>query len=138
MRTSCICCGHALIYTNTGREYSITYLSTRDEACILGLFHRGKQYKVTSRFIDLGLLLAKQLITRRWEMPDPSALPSWTQSLLVWSQAESTVLHREYNPVLYKYPIANAWDAIVSELYALVSGAADAATRRLQQSPRSC
>lgn len=41
------------------------------EVCILGLYPRSKKNRATSRFTDLGLVVAKRLITKRWKHTDP-------------------------------------------------------------------
>lgn len=50
----------------------------RWETCILHLYSRSKKHKVTPRFLDVGLAIAKRLITRRWKAPH--VLP-WRQSV---------------------------------------------------------
>ena len=85
------------------------------EMCILGLMHRDKKHKATSRFIDLGLLTAKRLITKRWKSPEPPSATAWAMSMTNWAQAESAALHTEDTNKLRKYPIAENWDAILSE-----------------------
>ena len=85
------------------------------EACILGLLYRDKKHKAISHFIDLGLLSAKRLITKRWKSPESPATTAWATSLIIWAQAESAALHREETKKLCKYPTAEKWDAILSE-----------------------
>lgn len=88
------------------------------EICILGLYKRTRTNRTGCRFRDLGLIVAKRLITKRWKQRDPPEALHWELSMEVWAQAESTSLHREETAGLRKYPIAQAWDAMLRLLRA--------------------
>ncbi|KAJ1105769.1 hypothetical protein NDU88_003174 [Pleurodeles waltl] len=65
------------------------------EVCILGLFPKGKMLKSTSRFLDLGLVVAKRLITHKWRAPESPTCEAWARSFSVWASAEYAALRRE-------------------------------------------
>lgn len=80
------------------------------EICLLGLYRRQKKHKVTNRFIDLGLIVAKRLITKRWKAPDPPPARAWYHSMICWAQAESVALQRQDAIGIRKTPLAVAWE----------------------------
>ncbi|KAJ1130089.1 hypothetical protein NDU88_008445 [Pleurodeles waltl] len=86
------------------------------ETCILGLFPRGKKLKAMSHFLDLGLLMAKCLITRKWWYPEPATYEAWAQSLSVWVRAECVALRHEDVLGLRKDPLAAQWELMLADL----------------------
>ena len=85
------------------------------EACILHIQHTHKKNRTITRFIDLGLLLAKRLITKHWKDEVAGGIEAWRGSMMVWAQAESTTLHTEETKGLCNFPIAATWDLILAE-----------------------
>lgn len=83
------------------------------EVCILGLYKRQKKHRATNRFIDLGLITAKRLITKRWKSTDPPPAQAWYQSMSCWAHAEGVSLRREDALGWRRFPVAAAWDAIL-------------------------
>ena len=95
----------------TGREIPRT-----DTCCLLLTMRRGREFRAMTRFIDLGLLLAKRLLTRGWKAPVPPHIDAWVNSVRAWAQAESTTLHTEELRGLRKFPIAECWDKMLADL----------------------
>lgn len=102
--------------TNALMKSTKTQIAFTCEVCILGLYVRTKKMKVNSRFKDLGLIVAKRLITRRWKNPTPPTALSWEKSLVVWAWSESIALQREETAGLRKNPIAQSWDQLLQAL----------------------
>ena len=65
--------------------------------CVLGMIPRPGTSKVTSRFIDLALIVAKLQITRQWKCRTGPKWGAWTKELLKWARAEGIALHRTMN-----------------------------------------
>ncbi|KAJ1123080.1 hypothetical protein NDU88_001553 [Pleurodeles waltl] len=83
------------------------------ESCILGLFPRDARNRAAARFLDLGLITAKRLITRRWKSSDPPFERAWKSSFEVWAGAEGVALAREDALGLRKYPLSISWEAML-------------------------
>ncbi|KAJ1135334.1 hypothetical protein NDU88_001774 [Pleurodeles waltl] len=75
-----------------------------------------KKLKVTSRFLDLGLVVAKHLITRKWQVPEPPTYEAWAHSISFWASAEYTVLRHEDTLALRKYPLETQWKLMLADL----------------------
>ncbi|KAJ1155340.1 hypothetical protein NDU88_008070 [Pleurodeles waltl] len=86
------------------------------EACILGLFPRGKWHRAAVRFTDLGLITAKRLVTRRWRSSDPPSVQAWKCSFEVWTGAEGVALKREEVLGLRKFPLSAGWEELMLRL----------------------
>ncbi|KAJ1127879.1 hypothetical protein NDU88_006272 [Pleurodeles waltl] len=86
------------------------------EVCIMGLFPRGKKLKATSRCLDLGLVVAKRLITRKWRAPEPPTYEAWACSFSVWASAEYMALRRGDALGLHKYPLAAQLELMLADL----------------------
>ena len=95
----------------TGRKLPQTW-----ETGLLGIQRRDKKHRATTRFIDLGLLLAKRLITKYWKANTAPLIPAWIKSITTWAQAKSAALHTEEIKGLRKYPMASFWDAVLTKL----------------------
>ncbi|KAJ1163576.1 hypothetical protein NDU88_004034 [Pleurodeles waltl] len=79
------------------------------ESCILGLFPRDTRNRAAARFLDLGLITAKRLITRRWKSSDPPVERAWKSSFEVWAGTEGVALAKEDALGLRKYPLSVSW-----------------------------
>ena len=77
---------------------------------------RGREFRASTRFIDLGLLLVKRLLTKSWKAQEPPLIGTWFKSVRAWAQAESTTLHIEELRGLRKFPIAECWDKMLIDL----------------------
>ncbi|KAJ1210138.1 hypothetical protein NDU88_005506 [Pleurodeles waltl] len=89
------------------------------ESCILGLFPRDLRNRAAARFLDLGLIMAKRLITRRWKSADPPVERAWKSLFEVWACAERVALAREDALGLRKYPLSVSWEAMLACLRSL-------------------
>lgn len=118
---------HMLWHCPDVREYWANVTSTlatctsRDihllwEAHILHLFSRNQKHRAATRFLDLGFIVAKRLITKRWKSPTAPHTIARRRSLLNWARAEGVALHREDLLGIRKFPLAHHWDAMVSSL----------------------
>ncbi|KAJ1093105.1 hypothetical protein NDU88_006214 [Pleurodeles waltl] len=83
------------------------------EVCILGLFPRNMRLKATFHFLDLGLVVAKRIITRKWWSPEPLTFEAWARSFSVWAGAECTALRRDDVLGLHKYPLVAQWELML-------------------------
>ena len=75
-------------------------MTDRDIPCIpegylLGLYARLKTKQVTTRFIDLVLIISKSQITRNWKSAKGPNYKVWLKELEKWAEAEGALLHRE-------------------------------------------
>ncbi|KAJ1112959.1 hypothetical protein NDU88_001219 [Pleurodeles waltl] len=70
--------------------------------------------RAAARFLDLGLITAKRLITRRWKSSDPPAERAWKSSFEVWTGTEGVALAREDALGLLKYPLSVRWEAMLA------------------------
>ncbi|KAJ1162460.1 hypothetical protein NDU88_002928 [Pleurodeles waltl] len=77
--------------------------------------------RAAARFLDLGLITAKRLITRRWKSSDPPVERAWKSSFEVWAGAEGVALAREDALGLRKYPLplSVSWEAMLACLRGL-------------------
>ncbi|KAJ1169437.1 hypothetical protein NDU88_001330 [Pleurodeles waltl] len=89
------------------------------ESCILGLFPRNTRNGAAARFLDLGLLPAKRLISRWWKSSDPPVVRAWKSSFEVWAGAEGVALVREDALGLRKYPLSISWEVMLACLRGL-------------------
>lgn len=58
--------------------------------CLLHWFPHTTKTKVTSKFIDLGLLLAKREITH-WKSQEGPSIRRWKVELVKWAESEGTI-----------------------------------------------
>ncbi|KAJ1215883.1 hypothetical protein NDU88_003490 [Pleurodeles waltl] len=86
------------------------------KACILGLFPRSKRHRAEVRFTDLGLIVAKRLVTRRWKSPGPLPVQAWRCSLEVWAGAEGTALKKEEVLGLCQFRLSTGWEELMMQL----------------------
>ncbi|KAJ1120369.1 hypothetical protein NDU88_008539 [Pleurodeles waltl] len=86
------------------------------EASILGLFPRSKRHRAEVRFTDLGLIVARRLVTRRWKSSDPPPVQAWKRSLEVWAGAEEVALKREEVLGLRQFPLSISWEEMMIRL----------------------
>ncbi|KAJ1171049.1 hypothetical protein NDU88_002920 [Pleurodeles waltl] len=75
--------------------------------------------RAAAQFLDLGLITAKRLITRRWKSSDPPVERAWKSSFEVWAGAEGVALAREDALGLRKYPLSVSWEAMLACLRGL-------------------
>ncbi|KAJ1160868.1 hypothetical protein NDU88_001358 [Pleurodeles waltl] len=66
----------------------------------------GKKLKATTCFLDLGLIVGKRLVTRKWRSPELPTNEAWIRSFSVWAGAEYTALRHEDAMWLRKYTLA--------------------------------
>ncbi|KAJ1209617.1 hypothetical protein NDU88_004991 [Pleurodeles waltl] len=95
----------------TARKIPFTW-----EACILGLFPRSKRHRAAVHFTDLGLIVAKRLVTRRWKSPDPLPVQVWSRSLEVLAGAEGAALRREEVLGLRQLLLSTGWEELMIRL----------------------
>ncbi|KAJ1127702.1 hypothetical protein NDU88_006095 [Pleurodeles waltl] len=86
---------------------------------ILSLFPRDARNRAAARFLDLGLITGKRLITHRWKSSDPPVERAWKSSFEVWAGAEGVVLVRENALGLRKYLSSVSWEAMLACLQGL-------------------
>lgn len=87
-------------------------------ACMLHWFPHTNKTKVTSKFLDLGLLLAKRELTKNWKSRQGPNVEHWKAELTKWAASESTVrfqLARRFNSEK-ALEAAQAWEALVALL----------------------
>ena len=90
----------------------------------MGMRIRNKKNRCAERFVDLGMVVAKRLITRKWKAPN---ILAWERSMAVWAGAESSVLGIEETKGLRKFPIANEWAEMLGILETNISRTGSAA-----------
>ncbi|KAJ1170988.1 hypothetical protein NDU88_002859 [Pleurodeles waltl] len=86
------------------------------EVCVLGLFPRGAHHRATTRFLDLGFVTAKRLITRSWKSAEAPSVLAWKRSFTTWWGAEGVALRSEDALGLRKYPLSDSWDVMLAHL----------------------
>ncbi|KAJ1142952.1 hypothetical protein NDU88_009264 [Pleurodeles waltl] len=94
------------------------------EECVLELFPRGERHRAEVRFTDLGLIMAKRLVTRRWKSSGPPSGQAWKCSFEVWAGAEGVALKREDVLGLRKYLLSDSWEEMLLRLRNMSGGAA--------------
>lgn len=77
--------------TDTLAEVTDRDLDPTMAYCILHWFPHTVKTKITSKFIDLGLLLAKRLITIRWKDRHAPSTHVWKAELIKWAESEGTL-----------------------------------------------
>ncbi|KAJ1124424.1 hypothetical protein NDU88_002885 [Pleurodeles waltl] len=75
-----------------------------------------KECRAEVRFTDLGLIVAKRLVTHRWKSPDPPSVQAWRRSLEVWAGAEGIALVREEVLGLRQFPLSANWEGLLLRL----------------------
>ncbi|KAJ1141716.1 hypothetical protein NDU88_008044 [Pleurodeles waltl] len=96
---------------NTARRIPFTW-----ESNILGLFPRSKRHTAEVHFTDLGLIVARRLVTHRWKSPDPPPVQAWRRSLEVWVGAEKAALRMEEALGLGQIPLSISWEEMMIRL----------------------
>ena len=86
--------------------------------CLLGGFHRPAPKKVTNRFIDLALVLAKRQMTKYRKSKKEPLFEVCQLELVKWATAESEVFHGEAERGLRKPELPQAWDTMLLALRA--------------------
>lgn len=86
--------------------------------CILHWFPHTSKNKITSKFIDLGLLLGKRNITTHWKATQGPSLARWKAEFIKWAECEGVVrlqlAHRAGSDKAKDG--ARAWEALVVAL----------------------
>ena len=85
-------------------------------AIALGIFKQPKQSKLSTKFINLALILALKLITGSWKSKNAPRFRHWNTEFIHWAKAEYTLLFTDESKGLRKYPIASGWDALILQL----------------------
>ncbi|KAJ1166806.1 hypothetical protein NDU88_007202 [Pleurodeles waltl] len=125
MRWSCppLCCYWKAVVgclsECTARRVPFTW-----EACILGLFPKGNRHRAEVRFMDLGLITAKRLVTRMWKSSGPLSVQACKCSFEVWAGAEGVALKREEVLGLHKYLLSASWEELLLRLQSMSGSAA--------------
>ncbi|KAJ1200383.1 hypothetical protein NDU88_004207, partial [Pleurodeles waltl] len=60
--------------------------------------------------INIALLLAKRLLTRRWKATTAPTTTQWKAEVMEWGKAEGAALRREDNSGMRECPVAPDWD----------------------------
>ncbi|XP_078502484.1 uncharacterized protein LOC144757098 [Lissotriton helveticus] len=85
---------------------------------LLHWFPHTPKTRVTSKFIDMGLILAKREITRRWKARVGPTGAKWRTEFLKWAEGESTLRYqlarRQQNEKALD--AAQAWETLVQAL----------------------
>lgn len=86
--------------------------------CLLLWFPHTARMKITSKFIDLGLILAKREITMYWKSVKGASVVRWRAGFLRWARSEGTLrlqqARRSNNDKALE--AAWAWEALVVSL----------------------
>mgnify|MGYP002804572179 CR=1 FL=1 len=85
--------------------------------CLLHWFPHTPKNKITSKFLDLALILAAREITRNWKSRLGPQIGTWVRELIKWASCEGVALMRE-SKGKNKGSIdkVRAWDALVEDL----------------------
>ena len=97
------------------RDTTLRDLQCTMEVCLLGRFQRPKKQKVGSRFVDLGLALARRRITLKWKDRIGPTIEGWLRDVELWAQAEERAIRKEEARGIRQTPIAEDWAEMVAE-----------------------
>ncbi|KAJ1149369.1 hypothetical protein NDU88_002179 [Pleurodeles waltl] len=95
----------------TGRNLAAT-----PAVALLGNFIRPQSKKMTSKFIDLALILAKREITMRWKDPRGPRVLKWKDTLIKWTEGEGEALRQELAKGMGSEEGIQQWDTIFDRL----------------------
>ncbi|KAJ1164868.1 hypothetical protein NDU88_005301 [Pleurodeles waltl] len=95
----------------TGRKLAIT-----PAVALLGSFPRPHSKKVTNKFIDLALILARREITMHWKDPRGPRALTWKDTLTKWAEAEGEALRLEPTKGAGSAEGVPQWDSILDRL----------------------
>ena len=97
------------------REVTLKDVPCTPGHCLLHWFPHTSKTKVTSRFQDLALVLAKSEITRNWKSSTGPELTSWRKELLKWAGFEGVILMMEAKRGRGCLEVARAWEALIDD-----------------------
>ena len=113
-------CPHLVSYwvdiTDILKEITLREIPCTPAYCLLHWFPRSIKYKVTSRFIDLALILAKREITRNWKARTGTTVLLRKREFIRWADCEGAGLMREAKMGRGNIDMARAWEALLEEL----------------------